>query len=87
MSYNVDEIYHYATSATYQLSGGSPPPPAPPSPPLHGQIHSQVHPTRREYPYDQNYQKGFTTVVYQSASLHDVDGSNQVSFGFLLSYQ
>ena len=87
-------MYHYATSATYQLSGGSPPPPAPPSPPKHGQIdpnsqyvHSHGVPHghgggRRMYSYEEEnqggFQKSFTDVVYQPASLHEVDDPNQV---------
>ena len=58
------------------MSGGSPPPPAPPSPPLHSHPHPHVQPTRINRHHDQNYQKGFSTVVYQPASLHEVDDPN-----------
>ncbi|XP_069972795.1 cell adhesion molecule Dscam1 isoform X4 [Penaeus vannamei] len=60
--YSEEDIYPYAT-ATFQLGGGSPPPPAPPSPPTHSRPHSRG-------------QNGFTALVYQAPSLHDVDSPN-----------
>ena len=68
--YSEDDIYHYATSAAYQLGGGSPPPPAPPSPPLH------AHPRHIHGVPMRGQQKGFSAVVYQPPSLHEVDAPN-----------
>ncbi|XP_071541356.1 cell adhesion molecule Dscam2-like [Panulirus ornatus] len=62
--YSEEELYPYAT-ATFQMGGGSPPPPAPPSPPTHATHHQQPR-----------AQKGFTALVYQAPSLHDVDSPN-----------
>ena len=64
------------------MSGGSPPPPAPPSPPKHAHPHTHnVHlqTTRLNHSQNQNYQTGFTAMVYQPPSLHEVDDPN-VSF-------
>ncbi|XP_071517586.1 cell adhesion molecule Dscam2-like isoform X2 [Panulirus ornatus] len=62
--YSEEDLYPYAT-ATFQMGGGSPPPPAPPSPPTHAAHHQQPR-----------GQKGFTALVYQAPSLHDVDSPN-----------
>ncbi|XP_071517137.1 cell adhesion molecule Dscam2-like [Panulirus ornatus] len=63
--YSEEDLYPYAT-ATFQMGGGSPPPPAPPSPPTHAAHHQQ----------QPRGQKGFTALVYQAPSLHDVDSPN-----------
>ena len=73
--YNVDDIYHYATHSTYQEDGGSSPLPDPPTP-VH-EAHPLASPTYLAHSSGQ--QKGFTTVVYQPASIHDVDEPNIVS--------
>ena len=86
--YNVNEIYHYATSATYQMSGGSPPPPAPPSPPLHAHSNQiDVQMQHRRMSHDHDYQMDFATMVYQPASLHEVDEPNVVSNTYVLVEQ
>ncbi|KAK4288092.1 hypothetical protein Pmani_038864, partial [Petrolisthes manimaculis] len=71
--YSEEELYPYAT-ATFQMSGGSPPPPAPPSPPSHSH-HPQPHHPQPHHPQPRN-QKAFTALVYQAPSLHDVDSPN-----------
>lgn len=74
--YSEEELYPYAT-ATFQMSGGSPPPPAPPSPPSHSH-HPQPHHPQPHHPQPRS-QKAFTALVYQAPSLHDVDSPNMVS--------
>ena len=72
-SVHADDIYHYATHSNYQDDAESPPLPDPPSPVHHA--HPSYHGPRSNH----GQQKGFSTVVYQPASLHDVDGANIVS--------
>ena len=80
--FNVEDIYQYATNTTYQLEGDSPPPPAPPSPPNHvlQQPHHPPHssPGNHGHMNRNGQQKAFASVVYQPASLHDVDSANMV---------
>ena len=85
--FSVDNIYQYATTATYQIDEDSPPPPAPPSPPVHAHQHPLPHSSPNNHGHMQRHgqQKAFTTVVYQPASLHDVDSPNVVSIKYFQS--
>ncbi|RXG59291.1 Down syndrome cell adhesion molecule-like protein Dscam2, partial [Armadillidium vulgare] len=72
--YSEEDTYQYA-SATYQIrkSNTSPPPPTPPSPPnAHDTDAILAHTQKQRH----QHPKGFSAIVYQPPSLHDVDAPN-----------